>query len=746
MRAITTSTYQTSLANIARLYAGIGQSVIPIYGDTMPDRAKVSAVNWKIFQMRIAPGRLIDHWFEAKKFGGVGIVTGRISNLVVIDFDSEACEVDFKQRFPHLTQTRIIQSAGRGLSHYYYHMPQDINLPTLHMEGADLLSNGAYAIAPPTMIDGKSYEIVEGGRAYELTKRDADRLLDFFGTRNDRYTTGQDGSFSIVTPTLISRNDRYAQPSSRSHDTKIDTSPENDHRSFFVSSESLVHLYQHYAPQMGRNNALFKVACHGRDHQLSKLDVSNVLKGLHAEQLPINGGQQESHQARLREAERTIASAFSHPPRSPIQQEGGIQLTNSIREALLKRGLTCVARVLDGLFLHGFKPGDIITKKIVTDTLKGQVGRHSILKSFSAMLDDNQSIFQVIDPPPRTPSYTSVAKHRLKESNKKCFLFSVSKPDKISGGRTATQFQLPDLNVLCQLLGVPFTRSDPLTKTDIQQANRYRQAVHRELIKRRPGMYYRQWLASRIGVSRRTSQRYDHDAEIQRQAMIIREPITWDNMAMIPMDEPIDGRFIEGKGGKRYPPLRLIAKRLLAQKQTITYCYQDANYYWYGDNLPLISVRYGVNPKQAEYDEQLERLNANLRGYWADFKAKKHVKDITPADRSTSRQQSIITQLEPPELIDRPTDKPYQPKSKRFYKKPLSDGRAESLAQRLYQAIWDRASSEKSRLSLANARRLIDQYSEKLIHRALGILKYRQNISNPAGFIIVWLRSTAKAY
>jgi len=729
----TTSTYQQSLASIARIYTGLQQSIIPIYGDCQPDRAKVAATNWKIFQTRIAPAKLIDHWFLKENHGGLAIVTGRISNLIVLDFDTQDCEEDFRARFPHLINTRIIRSAGRGLSHYYYNTSTNINLPTLHIDGADLLSNGAYAVAPPTIINNNAYEIVNGGRERLLTQHDSQLLYQFFKQCNDRYTKP-----------LSTTQNKSCQVGKT-----VGTSPaklETEQCSEIISSENLLQLYQHYAPQIGRNNALFKVACYGRDRKLSQLDVTHVLKIAHAEQLSIDPNTSETYQSRLHEAENTIASAFSQPPKPLVQNHKNHQLTNSIREALLKQGLTCVARVLDGLFLKGFKSGDIVTKKIVMEALQGQVGRHSILKTFSAILDSGKPVFKNISPSPRTSSHTSVAKNRLKESNKKCFLFGQSKPNKTFGGRIPTQYRIPEINILCRLLDVPYTQSDKLCLADVKRAKTYRQAVHRELIKRRPGMYYRDWLASRLGVSKRTSQRYDTGAEIQKQAMYIHESITWDNVDIIPVDEPIAGKFIETKEGKRYPPLRQIATTLLARKQSITYCYQDANYYWYDDNLPIISVRYGENPKQHTYDEQLNRLNANIKGYWADLYAKKHVKDNRATQQVLERPRQIIDQLELRQDIKYTVHKSKKvKKSKRFYKKELPDSRAEALAKRLYQAIWERATTEKSRLSLVNARKLIDKYSEKLIHRALGLLKYRKNINNPAGFIIVWLRSTNKA-
>lgn len=720
MRTVTSKDYQRSLSNIAKLYLGIGYSVIPIYGDSAPDKVKIAAINWKMFQMRRASDQFIDHWFESLNYSGLAIVTGRISNLIVVDFDSEEVEEAFRQKFSYLLNTRIVKSAGRGLSHYYYRMSPDINISTQRIQGADLLSDGAYVIAPPTIIAGKTYEIVNGGQPYQLTKNDTQHLIHFFKNRRNANCNNLP-SPSTTLPKSI-------------------TVPTETEHCLKTSPESLIHLYSHYAPQIGRNNALFKVACHGRDNYLSQLDVSNALQTYHADYPSHSSHTTQSYHSRIQEADRTIESAFSQPPRPHNQVP--TQLTNSIREALLKLGLTCVARVLDGLFLNGFKSGDIITKKIVCDALKGKVGRHSILTTFSTIIKGEFAIFEHINPSPRTPTHTSVAKQPQKQSNKKCFLFSTTKSDKILRGRIPEHFRIPDINFLCSLLNVPFTRSDPLEDNDIQQAKTYRQAIHRELIKRRPGMYHRHWLANRLGVSKRTCQRYDIAVHIQRQPMYIRKHITWDTLHIIPTEDPIDGQFLEGKGGKRYPGLRQIAVHLLSQKQLVHYCYQDMNYYWYGDNLPLMSVRWGVNPKQELYDEQCRKIDTRFKQYWDDFKAKKHI-IFSP----TVRQKTVISQHQAidDEPIDRQTNlPPKRVKSKRFYKKPLSDNRAETLSQRLYQAVWNQATEDSTRLSLINARHLVDTYSEALIHRVLGVLKYRQTINNPAGFVVVWLRSTAK--
>lgn len=702
--------YQKSLSNIAKIYAGIGYSVIPIFGDRKLDKAKVAAVSWKLYQTRRASDEKISQWFERDHYGGVAIVTGRISNLVVIDFDDPDIQAKFERQFPDLLKTRVVISASRGLKHYYYAVSQYVRVPTLHMNGVDLLSNGGYIIAPPTLINDNEYRVEQGGMPYQLTTQDAQRIEKFF-----RINCEEIHKYNSIID-LPEKSDPIQQTPKA------------------ISPESLIRLYRHYAPQIGRNNALFKIACHARDHHMSVADVEAILSEIHAHQPDYQLHIPETEKQRLQEASRTITSAFRRPPR-PIQESTGKHLTNSIREALLKSGLTCVARVLDGLFLKGFASGDVVTKKMVTEALNGVVGRHSILGAFDAHIS-GAPIFESVFSPPSPLSVTHVANGKANNQKQKCFLYSQSKSDKTPEGRIPTQFVLPDINALCHLLGVPFTRSDPMTLEDIRAAKIYRQAVHRELIKRRPGMYHRWWLAQRLGVSRRTSQRYDHETEVKKQPMYIYEPITWNNLGKIPAEDPINGMFLEDETGKRYPGLRQIAAKLLAQKHRVRYAYQDVNYYWVGDRPLLSSLLRGINPRQEAVDIGREKTANFIKQYWRDFKDKTHVQSITPEAKPKPQTQAKSITTQPPII-------PMQ--SNREHVTPSMIGeRVVYLAECLYKAVWDRATNEKSRLSKVNARKLVETYGDQLIRRVLGVLKYRSHVYNPAGFVTMWLRSTAK--
>ena len=76
----------------------LGLSVIPLYGprdghcsceDPNCDKpAKHPTQKWKVYQQRIAGDADIRHWFGNGASRNVGIVTGQLSGIVVVDLDS----------------------------------------------------------------------------------------------------------------------------------------------------------------------------------------------------------------------------------------------------------------------------------------------------------------------------------------------------------------------------------------------------------------------------------------------------------------------------------------------------------------------------------------------------------------------------------------------------------------------------------------------------------------------------------
>jgi putative DNA primase/helicase len=86
----------------------------------------------------------------------IGIVTGRISDLYVIDQDLKndgpdnlaEWEAEHVQLFPNF----IVHTGGGGL-HYYFKYPKDIDVKTTSftpIKGVDIRADGGFVVAPPS--------------------------------------------------------------------------------------------------------------------------------------------------------------------------------------------------------------------------------------------------------------------------------------------------------------------------------------------------------------------------------------------------------------------------------------------------------------------------------------------------------------------------------------------------------------------------------------------------------------------
>ena len=147
-----------TLLTAAEAYYHLGYAVIPLLGDLDPTRPKVPARPWSAYQSRPATLTELNEWFSPTgNAAALGIVTGRVSRLVVLDFDSADCFADFRRQCPDLIETRTVQSAGRALPHLYFHLPSHVHLASHKRAGVDLLSDGRYVVAPPTTINGQPY-------------------------------------------------------------------------------------------------------------------------------------------------------------------------------------------------------------------------------------------------------------------------------------------------------------------------------------------------------------------------------------------------------------------------------------------------------------------------------------------------------------------------------------------------------------------------------------------------------------
>lgn len=133
-----------TLFDAATFYRSLGWPVIPLSG-------KLPRIAWKELQTRIPTRDELVAWFSDKLTTGVGVVTGCISRLVVIDCDSRE-DAAFWQA-EHGTSSLIVATGGGGV-HFYYALPADSalrNRQRLLGRRIDLRAEGGYVVTPPSL-------------------------------------------------------------------------------------------------------------------------------------------------------------------------------------------------------------------------------------------------------------------------------------------------------------------------------------------------------------------------------------------------------------------------------------------------------------------------------------------------------------------------------------------------------------------------------------------------------------------
>ena len=142
------------LKHIRRLieqYIKYGYSLIPI------DEEKKPHIYWKKYQYRKAPRSDIFNWLNEFRPYNIGIVTGNISRLAVVDVDDISLLPGLEKRMPELTQTTRVRT-NRGY-HYYFSLKNTTVKSTsaLFGERLELKGNGNYIVAPPSVINNYRY-------------------------------------------------------------------------------------------------------------------------------------------------------------------------------------------------------------------------------------------------------------------------------------------------------------------------------------------------------------------------------------------------------------------------------------------------------------------------------------------------------------------------------------------------------------------------------------------------------------
>ena len=144
-------------------YAEKGWSVIPlctpidaehcIQHSNCKSPGKTSLVNWAQYQNERASPEQIKKWFELYPNANVGVITGAISNMVVVDIDT-VDKVDC-----YLPSTATSKTGGGGKHCFYRHPGKNVKTRARIIPNVDIRGDGGYVAMPPSLHkSGNCYE------------------------------------------------------------------------------------------------------------------------------------------------------------------------------------------------------------------------------------------------------------------------------------------------------------------------------------------------------------------------------------------------------------------------------------------------------------------------------------------------------------------------------------------------------------------------------------------------------------
>jgi len=175
MSKIPTRQYQSSNAppadvrSAALSYGTRGWAVIP-----MEPRGKRPLVPWLEFQQRHATTSEIESWLQRWPDANVGLVTGRVSGLVVLDIDPRHSGLDslslLEVEYGPLPTTIRALTGGDGRHLYFAHPGPAVANRVAARPGIDVRADGGCVVAPPSMHpSGRRYAWAAGCAPDQVT-------------------------------------------------------------------------------------------------------------------------------------------------------------------------------------------------------------------------------------------------------------------------------------------------------------------------------------------------------------------------------------------------------------------------------------------------------------------------------------------------------------------------------------------------------------------------------------------------
>ncbi len=170
-----------STLSAAMKYRSMGFSVIPL----LPND-KRPAIKWEPYQKEIASEEQLIEWFT--KDYNVGIVTGEISNLTVVDCDTQGAIQQISAMLPLIVIP--IQLTPRGGRHFFFQYEKGFISKRIS-NGIDIKTNGGCVVAYPSRLTNGGWTWSERKSIFEiLAPRMGDTFKNLLQTMAGTYSRG----------------------------------------------------------------------------------------------------------------------------------------------------------------------------------------------------------------------------------------------------------------------------------------------------------------------------------------------------------------------------------------------------------------------------------------------------------------------------------------------------------------------------------------------------------------------------
>lgn len=197
----------------------LGYSVIPV------GLLKKPLIEWKEFQNRLPTDEEIVKWWTKTPDANIGVVTGKISGVIVIDIDSQDAVTEAEKYFP-ITPKTVRSRTPRGM-HLWFTWPGfEVENRAGFLPGCDIRGDGGYVVVPPSQNSTGRYtwEVSPVGASMEVLPTASyefiGKIIHHVSPPGQMFIEGRRDSDLFHTAMMLSRG-RMAEPEIRTVLTKL---------------------------------------------------------------------------------------------------------------------------------------------------------------------------------------------------------------------------------------------------------------------------------------------------------------------------------------------------------------------------------------------------------------------------------------------------------------------------------------------------------------------------------------------